>query len=681
MSTTDNTRNTMNRILISLVALTLAAPPTAALAQDEPPAAAEAAQSERPQAERNLYEFSTAGFDFDLELPFEPVIRESNNKSIYAVTIQRRAADGLAFGTDGLMAYIRLTQTIDPIDEIGTLADLDQATVDSTIRSIRSAFGDDNRLATSECSMEILGELRAGKRIDVGLLENGTSVYAECYTFTNEGGNGVTLTIKYLDPIGDEIPNDVLVADQFLASLVTKPLTPETHYTFSMAGYPIRIPLRSQIQQGKRINEFVVDATIAYQYGSLRVQTILLPKDADDAAAIRAQYDGFAGALNQQARGGQIELLWSNPVSIPAGSDADAVITGMSYGVRRGGEDFVSNFFVARDDRTLLVANFSGSNAFRPNIAGYAEQFYARPLTTASSPEGSDYLGEFTLSRPRGLNLIRTAGGSFVYAAQYAASSSGDSVLAEAARAGYSVIRQLEGDNTELSGLLAGSFPPGSTLAAEIETDASGRMTMTAELPDNSGESLALSATGWTAPAQDDLPAIFYASVSASVVHDEQLMVTETLSGRVSPNEKSGSINLNFGTLQYNPSHAFVERSNPRGVQDDLKLTTAAGDSARIHIESIDESDRQLEGEDLAKAYLLPRWKTQSASDDLGGSMAAGTVAGHPALLMDSTMSNGSYQRVMGFRFEDAYVSVLFTLPGGRDEGALKELMSMLHGQ
>jgi hypothetical protein len=157
-----------------ILAWVLACPQVVAQDDADDSAATDAPEARQPE----FFTFETAGFAFDFELFNEPVVRETSNSSIYAVTIQRRAGDGLALGTDGQMSFIRLSQTIYPLDEVGTIEDMRKATIDDAVLAINNAYGDVNRLNTTPASYEILGEVREGVRIDVGYLANlGVSVY------------------------------------------------------------------------------------------------------------------------------------------------------------------------------------------------------------------------------------------------------------------------------------------------------------------------------------------------------------------------------------------------------------------------------------------------------------------------------------------------------------------------
>ena len=385
----------MNHYLIHLAVLlsgfTLSSVSNAAQPDAVPETHAHEASDELDEPQ--LFEFKTSGFSFDIEVPFEPVVRETTNSSIYAVTIQRRAVDGLALGTDGLMAFVRFSQTIDPLDEIGTIEELDKATMDDAIRSIRKAFGDKNRLTTAATSMEILGETREGKRIDVGLLENGTSVFVECYTFVSEDGNGIGITLKYLDPIGDEIPIDTLIADQLLSGLEVHPLTPESSYIHSLGGYPIRIPVRSMVQNAKRLNKFVSEATIAYEYGSLRFQMIEFPDGVRGAQVARDQLNGYENALNQQRDQGQLEILWDSHSAVVAGTDGSAVLPGLTHAIRMNDQEFLSTMYTAIDDGIVIVANFSGNIEHADRLSTYADQFFKTGLGFGLEPQHQYRLG------------------------------------------------------------------------------------------------------------------------------------------------------------------------------------------------------------------------------------------------------------------------------------------------
>ena len=229
--------------LLTSLLLALSIPASISYAQVDQGVNDSEPQDSAPVREPTLYEFKTTGFDFDLDLFQEPVVRESSNTSQYAVTIQRRAGDGLALGTDGLMAFVRMTQTIEPLEEEVTIEQLQKVTLDDAIRSIRNAYGELNQLETAPVTYEFLGEMRQGTRIDVGYLEIGVNVYVECYSFINDAGNGVGVIIKYHEPVDDEVSRDIILVDQLLGGLSVKPVTPDSYYNQALGEYQVRIPV------------------------------------------------------------------------------------------------------------------------------------------------------------------------------------------------------------------------------------------------------------------------------------------------------------------------------------------------------------------------------------------------------------------------------------------------------
>ena len=643
--------------------------------------------------EPQLFEFKTSGFSFDIEVPFEPVVRESTNSSIYAVTIQRRAVDGLALGTDGLMAFVRFSQTIDPLDEIGTIEELDKATMDDAIRSIRKAFGEKNRLTTSATSMEILGKTREGKRIDVGLLENGTSVFVECYTFVSEDGNGIGITLKYLDPIGDEIPIDTLIADQLLSGLEVHKLTPESSYIHSLGGYPIRIPVRSKVQSAKRLNKFVSEATIAYEYGSLRFQMIEFPEGVRGAQVARDQLNGYENALNQQHDQGQLEILWDSHSAVVAGTDGSAVLPGLTHAIRMNDQEFLSTMYTAIDDGIVIVANFSGNIEHADRLSTYADQFFKRPIASANSAYGTDFLAGLTLSRPMGLSVYRSESDDFIYSTMNDTDWAGVSVSPATANSGYTRIRVLDGSDLSIEELIPSMFPSGFTQSNndQLETGTyileDGReaqqLSVLGAMSDGMGEEAAIRVTSYLFGFPDSDQKVLVSSISYDQTHTAQTLVTQNLIERLETDEHGGSIDLPFGSLSYDHENIFVSRSNPRGVRDELRISKGE-DSMTIKVLPIENDDSQSDDE-LATTHLIPAWvagtQTNGTMNNDSIEITQHEFLGDEASMIDLGVGeDGSRTRAIGLRTQDSYTTIVIRITDG-DESKINQLLSLIESQ
>ncbi len=650
-------------------ALSLCVCSPAGFAQDDdtttPPTAEEGAEP----AERipELFEFDTSGFSFDFELFQSPVVRETSNNSLYAVTIQRRAPDGLPLGTDGLMAFVRLTQTIDPIKDNGTIEDLHKATIEDAMRSINNAYGDLKHLESVPCSYEILGEVREGTRINVGYLQIGVHVYVECYSFMTESGNGVGITVKYHEPDGEEIPRDALLADQILSGLDIHAITPESNYIHSLNGYPIRIPVRSSIKGAKKVNKFVTEATIAYLNGSLRFQMIEIPEGADGMRVARDQLKGYEMALGQQRDRGQIEIMWDAHSSVPAGEHAEAVLPGLTHAIRMNDQEFLSTMYAVVDDQRVIVANFSGTIEHADTLSDYARDFFKRPFSTAKPSNTLDDLGGAVFARPSGLEMQRNHSGNSVYAPTHGADS-------------YTIARVIDEPttiDTAMTLAYPDSFTSDSAAAPVVDTVTldDGRevqsLLLTGSIEDDSGSKRSTSITGYLVPTPENQTQVLLVAVSPTQAHKAQTLVTREFLDRFEADSNS-SVDLGYGALDYDD--AFMSRTTLRSGRDEIVALSSAG-NLMIRTIPLGE-DRERSKESLNPAFLIPAWVAANPSETDGESDSI-EVTDTKFHDINASMIENDQSRVIGFIFNDSYVLITAQSAIASDE-SLDALISMI---
>lgn len=668
--------------LLTSLLIALSIPASISHAQVDPGVGESEPQDSAPVREPTLYEFTTTGFDFDLDLFQEPVVRESSNTSQYAVTIQRRAGDGLALGTDGLMAFVRMTQTIEPLDDADTAELLQQATLEDAIRSIRNAYGELNQLETTPVTYEFLGEMRQGTRIDVGYLEIGVNVYVECYSFINDAGNGVGIIIKYHEPVDDEVSRDLILVDQLLAGLSVKPISRVSYYNQTLGDYQIRIPVISSLKNAKKLNKFVTEATIAYEFGSLRFQMIEVPENVDATQVATDQLRGYEGALNQQQERGQIEILWSNHTTVPAGESGDTVLTGLTHAVRMNDQEFLSTMYTTVDDNRVVVSNFSGAIERANMLHEYASEFFHRPLSTSQSPFGTDIVGAIEVSRPRGLYLHRVTPQSVVYGASDKADL--DNVYSDlrSSDAGYYQISILDKSPSTLAEHLTELLPSDFETEEEQAPDvvlhelSDGRqaehLTFQGSVTDTDGNRVNVHVSGYLVPLSDTGTRVLVSAVSPSESHRASTITAESLLERITSTLTPGITKLSFATLKYNPADTSVTRVHLPDTSHETRVMSELG-SMTIRV------DKDL-SDGIAGSDLIHATKSILNHEDLElDTLEVQDVDfhGHSAQQIKSVQDDQSYIAI-GFPIEDAFV-VIVVESDAAESNAIDSLLSLLH--
>ncbi|MFG0245773.1 MAG: hypothetical protein ACF8MF_06965 [Phycisphaerales bacterium JB052] len=396
--------------IVTLLALAgLSTPLQAQSAEPDPVVEVDVDEVEQaPEPEPQLFEFETAGFSFDVMAPYEPVIRETSDGSIYSVTFQRRAADGGAFDTDGKMAFMRLTQTIAPLDAGVNQKNLLDATLRDAMKSLDNAYGVRRDRLFSDCSLEILGETREGQRIDAGMLPDGSIAYVECYAFEDSNGNGIGVTLKLSEPAGeDDFPEDVLLAEELLIGLRVKDLEPDSQYYLSFAGYPLRLPVGSIVQNLRQVNQYVYEATIGYPQANARVQLLKVPPEYNLKKTAADQITGYARTLEQQAQQGQLTLKRATPSYIPAGEKQDGVIEGMSFMLNTNNIDFYNTMHTVVDQGAVIAVSFTGAEDAADTVTGYVAHFFERPLGSVKQATQAIELDGYELELSSALHFVR----------------------------------------------------------------------------------------------------------------------------------------------------------------------------------------------------------------------------------------------------------------------------------
>lgn len=718
--------------LFLLLATLLYATPGMAVAQDAEPAPVEAGASDAEPVdvpEPQIFEFHTAGFEFSFAVPYEPVVRESSNSSIYAVSIQRRAADGLALSTDGAMPFVRLTQTIDALSTVGTADQLLNATVTDALKAIKSAYGDDHEMKFADCSTEILGEERHGKRITIGVLPNGVTAYAECYAIELENGTGVGITLKMHEPLGDEVASDVLLATEIVSSLEINDLEPSTTYFYSMAGYPIALPVRSRIEQTRKVNSYVFESNIALEKGTLRVQLINVPQGYDPKETAGDQITGYSRTLEQQRDQGQLKLEWSSPTTLPGGAQSEGVVRGKCFVLTANGNRYYNAIYSAVDGNIVIAANFTGNIDYAADLSNNAEDFFNRPISELNRPVFPVSYSGHQLDLSMDMMFAPMPAEAGMPQDEYFVSVSGGvtprTVLGAPVRhRGYTHIKLMyPGDQLSLEdahrGLCereSGRFSTGSGANALPEPTASevtledGRavrsLLSAIELPlsdelraELGTESATVTIRSYLLEGDEHLPGQVVSTIAGAVVFHDLDATTRSLLGRFGAMPQKG-VELAFGQLELIPYGSFV-RAQPLGMRSGIVQSTrltAGGDTVSIVTYGDDARHSTLSKRLLAEQYLRPAWDSVTYANERelypveSNGLDEVELGGHHGLMFQRELdmptdtdgvvrTNPEIVRVVGLAHGDSYSVITIRQYGEHDPERVDQLMGLIQAR
>lgn len=719
-------------IQLLLLANMLFASPGIAFAQESDPAASEpdTVESEPIEApEPQFFEFHTAGFEFSFSVPYEPVVRESSNASIYTVTIQRRASDGLALGTDGTMPFVRLTQTIDDLSTIGTEEQLLNATMSDAFKVIKSSYGEEHELKTTDCSTEILGQERHGKRITIAVLPNGVTAFAECYAIELENGKGVGITLKMHEPPGEEIASDVVLATEIVSGLEVNNLEPTSTYFYSMAGYPIALPVRSRVEQTRKVNSYVFESNIALEKGSLRVQLINVPQGYNPRETASEQITGYSRTLEQQQLQGQLKLDWSSPTTLPAGAQSEGLVQGKCFVLNANGNRYYNAIYSAIDGTIVIAANFTGNIEYAADLSTNAAGFFNRPISELNRTILPVYYGGHELDLSMDMIFAPMPAEAGMPQDEYFVSAAGGvnirTVLETPARhQGYTHIKLMyPGDQLTLQDAHRGlcerelrryadgeQVSHGSEPAVSEVTLEDGRvlqsLSSTIEVPlsdtirsELRRDTASVTIRSYLLEGDDELPGQVISTIAGSVIFHDQDAMSRSLLPRIRALPQKG-VPLAFGKLELIPygSYARMQPLGTRtGVIQNMQLT-AKGDTVTIVTYGDDASHSTLSQQQLAEQYLRPAWNSVTFVNERefypveSSGLESTEVAGHEAVMFQRELdtpadAEGAVRarpeivRVVGFSHGDQYSVITIRQYGEHDPERVDQLLGLVQSR
>ena len=660
------------------------------------------------EAEVQLFEFNTAGFRFDIEAEYEPVIRETSDSANYAVTYQRRAKDGLAYGTDGGMAFVRFSQTVDPMRSAEAVDQLLSVTVDEAMKSIQRTYAasGDGQMILADCSQQILGKVREGKRINVALLKDGGQVYVECYAFVDQNDKGVSVILKIYEPPPGTDSVDLARIERILATLEINHITPDTPYFYSLAGYPIALPVRSRIERTRQINDFVYESNIALERGSLRVQIINVPQQYNPKMTADDQIAGYTRTLEQQNANGQLSLAWQAETSLLGGANQSGLVDGRCFVLTSNGTRYYNALYTAIDGRSVLAANFTGNLDYAGELSKSASLFFDRSMSSLNRDVSAVRYSGNQLRLPKEMVFEEMPRDPGMPADEYFVSGldsvTSSTVLGSPIRhGGYTHIKLMyPGDQLTLEdahrGICEREFiryvaSDAETLQQESEssqfTSADGhefesistlvRVPLTEKLQQELGLPTApVMIRSYLIPAQGDQPGQVVSTIAGGVMFYDLDQITRALLPHFGLDSSSDSASVGFADIDLIAYGSFLRTSND-GSETALRL---GEDSISIQSHEDDQisklSDRLLAEQYLKSAWasIVPEDAASAYPEDSEG-LSTLRIADHDALMFESQVE-GDLVRMIGVQHDNHYSVITIRVPSGEPSRA-DELTSM----
>jgi hypothetical protein len=656
---------------------------TSVIAQESQPAQETERASTTQIPELQFFDTLTTGFTFGFEQRMPPVVRERSDGTTYSITVQRRAIDGKALWNDGAMAFLRMTQTIEPVNDPSDIDELLNTTIREAVQSIDKAFGKRRDRAFSDCTLEILGEVRFGKRIDVELLPNGAFAYVECYSFTDNNGNGIGLTLKLREPAPDTLPRDAIWTDEILSGLEIHDLQSDSYYMNQVGGFPLRLPVSAKLQGTRRVNQFVIETGYLLEFGTVRIQMIQLPARQSPYVAAQDQLNGFKSAVTNQASQGLIEIHSTTDIEILGGLYQNGVVRGRSNRIFANNQELYSTLFTAVDQQTVLVANFTGLYENQYFLDEYAKEFFARPMSSFTRKNSTLFVDGNMISLPREITLIRNpddvSGDEFIIDGVTPFDWETKTSLIRDGHDGHTRVRRLssEADFKEAHAKLCVSIAGVEDSGREHVSPAahehdSKRNVYTTELnvpilqdsslsTDEHTNSLLIKVSSNLVKTNDHHYMI--SSVSTKPAFKPQDSLTRAITRWISEADSGEFFKTSIGTI--GPlQHCLVQRSKIGASQELLKIDLPAG-TVLLRTTSLDEARQSLETVELSNAILRPMW-IQAVGEELSGifpddsnDLMEHAIGPHEGRMIEAITGDDQLIRMIGFKANDAFVAVV----------------------
>ncbi len=299
-----------------------------------------------------------SGFDIQYDGVFDPTITESSNSTIYGMSVFRNTPDSI-YAHDAKMPMLKLTQTVSPLNLVGTVNQLFEATVSDALGAINVLQGGSAPETASgiDCTRSISGVVRSGKRFEIKI--DGLAGFAECYSFETESGKGVGVTLKYLsEPNPVTSINESEQVDDILEDLQVTQLTSESTYIYNLADYPAVLPVQSSIQSAKQLSTHAVELAVQMRNTELTLQLINVPQEFSTYITMTDQVDAYKKSIEEQESSGALTMKWSGQTHIAVGDDLSDVVKGDVFLYRINDQNYYNTLYTQLDGNLIVLANF-----------------------------------------------------------------------------------------------------------------------------------------------------------------------------------------------------------------------------------------------------------------------------------------------------------------------------------
>jgi|GEM_PF-3509000 len=659
---------------------------------------------------------------------FSPKIVENSNASVYSMSYARTGSDGVVSGHDTALPMVQFYQTVlalpkpSETPEAGAQSPSEQL-LGSLVRDAKTLLvraglmGEIKDDDLSPCTRVIAGVERTGTSFS-GVLAKGTQESSdattgliECYTWRTSDDKIVGVTLKRTTDAGEQSTKDEQLASQLLETLQILPIDQHTPYVYTLAGYPLSLPVGSQLSNLKQANEHTISAQIA-MYGVTGNMNLMLIPDGysvfDTASELKSNHEK---ELKKQRDQGKISILWESFSMFPVGPDASGKARPKVTLVKfLDGSAVYNQHHVLVDDRYIVEYSFNCAPTEVENLHGYAQALYAKaqldfgfdvqkrriysaPGYEVHLPYEYQYQSNYSDGRLESM-VIHSA--EIVLPKLFPVSalrhkpstqirfypSDAGVTLEDAHREICQQIREHSRERTlypdeepydQALTELQLSLPDGSSANAVSSMFLAKNNANSGYRTGTEYENTRI--TSILVPAQDGHTMAVVSCIANVLMHPDALAASLQIAQWTQPIEHPGKVEFEFANLEFDPWAVEMVQYPLYSDGSDTNRFTIGTDTVTIDHETIPEESLGLSDLELTELFIRPAYNRISHADEASHypkapeELTKATLAGHdalyfehqlyaPLLLDGRTRTKSVYFRIYGVRHGDRYMVV-----------------------
>lgn len=663
---------------------------------------------------------------------FSPKVVENSNASVYSMSYARTGSDGAVSGHDTALPMVHFYQTVlaqptpSETPEEGEQSPSEQL-LGSLVRDAKTLLvraglmGEIKDDDLSPCTRVIAGVERTGTSFP-GVLARGaqdssdttsevTTGVIECYTWRTPDDKVAGVSIKRTTDAGEQSTQDELLASQLLETLQVLPIDQHTPYIYTLAQYPLSLPVGSKLSNLKQANEHTITAEIGLYGVTGNMKLMLIPDNYsvfDTASEIKSNHEK---ELKKQRDQGKMSILWDSVSMFPAGPEAGGKAQSNVTLVKfLDGSAIYNQHHVLVDDRYIIEYSFNCAPTEVENLHGYAQALYAKarpdfgfdvdkrriysaPGYEVRMPDEYQHQSNYSDGR---LESMVIHGAEIVLPKLFPVSalrhkpstqirfypSDAGVTIEDAHREICQQIREHSRSRT-----LYPDEEPYDQALTELQltlpSGSSANAVSSMFLAKNNANSGYRTGTEYEntritsilVPAHDGHTMAVVSCIANVLMHQDALAASLQIAQWTKPIEHQGKIELEFANLEFDPWTIEMVQYPLHGDGSDTKRFTIGTDTVTIKHETIPEESLGLSDLELTELFIRPAFDWISHADEADHypkdpeELTKATLVGHDALYFEHqlyspllpdgrTRTKSVYFRIYGVRHGDRYMVV-----------------------